>query len=76
MFGRATIRLGIGPHSSYYYFESYCCVIAQRRVKDATVKVPETPIGQGTERVALPSRLGSLGSVVCKFSASLVGQLA
>jgi len=21
MFGRATITLGIGPHSSYYYFE-------------------------------------------------------
>jgi len=25
MFGRATIRLGIGPHSSYFCFARECC---------------------------------------------------
>jgi len=30
MFGRATIRLGIGPHSSYNYFQSSCQLVITR----------------------------------------------
>jgi len=39
MFGRATIRLGIGPHSSYYYFtnETVARVIDLASVIDQSV---------------------------------------
>jgi len=45
MFGRATIRLGIGPHSSCYYYTVFCGILRLENNLLVQVELPPSDLG-------------------------------
>jgi len=59
MFGRATIRLGIGPHSSYLLYPCMAVTaVSSRKVVDSSKVVNTTPAADEVRIIiSSPSRL-------------------